>query len=218
MLVTAAGTIRPVTVLVLGVGVAGLQAIATAKRLGAQVQAFDVRPEVADQVRSVGATWLVVGPEASGEGGYARELTDEEQAEQQRALQEAIGKVDVVITTALVPGRRAPILVTADAVESMRPGSVVVDLAGNCNLSKPGETVIRHNVKIVAPRNVPSTMAEHASQLYAHNVEALLTLLSDGTTLKLDFDDEIIAAACLTQAGEIVNDRAKQAASTATSQ
>jgi NAD(P) transhydrogenase subunit alpha len=222
MLMTAAGTIRPATVLVLGVGVAGLQAIATARRLGAVVQAFDVRPEVAEQVRSLGATWLQAGPEASGEGGYARELTEEERAEQQRALQEAIGKVDVVITTALVPGRRAPILVTAGAVENMKPGSVIVDLAGeaggNCELSEPGQTVVKHDVKITAPLNVPSTMAEHASQLYARNVEALLGLMVEDGALKLDFDDEVIAGACLTRGGEIVNERAKQAASAATAQ
>jgi NAD(P) transhydrogenase subunit alpha len=222
MLMTAAGTIRPATVLVLGVGVAGLQAIATARRLGAVVQAFDVRPEVADQVRSLGANWLEVGPEASGEGGYARELTDEEQAEQQAALQQAIGKVDVVITTALVPGRRAPILVTAQAVENMKPGSVIVDLAGeaggNCELSEPGQTVIKHDVKITAPLNVPSTMAEHASQLYARNVEALIGLMIEDGAMKLDFDDEIISGACLTKGGEIVNERAKQAAAAPTAQ
>ncbi len=220
MLMTAAGTIRPATVLVLGVGVAGLQAIATARRLGAQVQGFDVRPEVADQVRSLGATWLELGPEASGEGGYARQLTEDEQAEQQRALQEAIGKVDVVITTALVPGRRAPILVTAEAVEDMKPGSVIVDLAGeaggNCELSEPGQTVIKHDVKITAPLNVPSTMAEHASQLYARNIESVLGLMIENGALKLDFDDEIIAGACLTRGGEIVNERAKEAATAAT--
>ncbi|TML99371.1 MAG: Re/Si-specific NAD(P)(+) transhydrogenase subunit alpha [Actinobacteria bacterium] len=217
MLMTAAGTIRPATVLVLGVGVAGLQAIATARRLGAQVQGFDVRPEVADQVRSLGATWLDLGPEASGEGGYARELTEEERAEQQEALTEAIGKVDVVITTALVPGRRAPTLVTEEAVQKMKPGSVIVDLAGeaggNCELSEPGQEVVRYDVKILAPLNVPSTMAEHASQLYARNIEALLGLMIEGGRLKLDFEDEIIAGACITRDGEIVNERAKQAAS-----
>jgi NAD(P) transhydrogenase subunit alpha len=217
MLMTAAGTIRPAAVLVLGVGVAGLQAIATARRLGAQVQGFDVRPEVADQVRSLGATWLEVGPEASGEGGYARELTEEERAEQQQALTEAIGKVDVVITTALVPGRRAPILVTEEAVQKMKPGSVIVDLAGeaggNCELSEPGEEVVRYDVKILAPLNVPSTMAEHASQLYARNIEAFVGLMISGGKLNLDFDDEIIAGACITRGGEIVNERARQAAS-----
>ena len=220
MLMTAAGTIRPATVLVLGVGVAGLQGIATARRLGAVVQGFDVRPEVADQVRSLGATWVDVGVEAAGEGGYARELTDEERAQQQRGLTEAIGKVDVVITTALVPGRRAPILVTEEAVKLMKPGSVVVDLAGeaggNCELSEPGETVVRHDVKITAPLNVASTMAEHASQLYARNVEALLDLMvSDEGALELDFEDEIIAGACVTRDGEIVNEGAKAAAAAA---
>jgi NAD(P) transhydrogenase subunit alpha len=217
MLMTAAGTIRPATVLILGVGVAGLQAIATARRLGAIVQGFDVRPEVADQVRSLGATWLEVGPEASGEGGYARELTEEERAQQQQALTEAIGKVDVVITTALVPGRRAPILVTEEAVQKMKPGSVIVDLAGeaggNCELSEPGQEVVRYDVKVLAPLNVPSTMAEHASQLYARNIEAFLGLMIDKGRLNLDFDDEIIAGACITRGGEIVNERAKQAAS-----
>jgi len=220
MLMTAAGTIRPATVLVLGVGVAGLQAIATARRLGAIVQGFDVRPEVADQVRSLGATWLDVGVEAAGEGGYARELTEEERAQQQQGLQEAIAKVDVAITTALVPGRRAPILVTEEAVKGMKPGSVVVDLAGeaggNCECSEPGQTVIRHDVKIMAPLNIVSTMAEHASQLYARNIEALLALMtSESGALELDFEDEIIAGACVTRDGEIVNERAKAAVAAA---
>jgi proton-translocating NAD(P)+ transhydrogenase subunit alpha len=206
MLMTAAGTIRPATVLVLGAGVAGLQAIATARRLGAQVQAFDVRAAVKEQVQSLGAKFLEfdLGGDLEGEGGYAKELTEEQQAEQQRQLQEAIGKVDVVITTALVPGRPAPKLVTADAVRSMKPGSVIVDLAGeaggNCELSQPGETVIEHDVKILAPLNLPSTLAEHASQLYARNVESLLGLmLDDEGNLALDFDDEIIAGACVTR-------------------
>ena len=217
MLMTAAGTIRPATVLVLGVGVAGLQAIATARRLGAQVQGFDVRPEVADQVRSLGATWLALGPEASGEGGYARELTEQERERQQQALTEATKGFDVVITTALVPGRPTPRLVTAEAVQGMKAGSVVIDLAGeaggNCELSEPGQEVVRYDVKILAPLNVPSTMAEHASQLYARNIEALLGLMIEGGRLKLDFEDEIIAGACITRGGEIVNERAKQAAS-----
>src|SRR5207248_7340086 len=220
MLMTAAGTIRPATVLVLGVGVAGLQAIATARRLGAQVQGFDVRPEVAEQVRSLGATWLDLGPEASGEGGYARELTEEERAEQQAALTEAIGKVDVVITTALVPGRRAPTLVTEEAVQKMKPGSVIVDLAGeaggNCELSEPGQEVVRYDVKILAPLNVPSTMAEHASQLYSRNIESLLGLMiSDEGELTLDFDDAVIAGACITREGDIVHEAARAAAEAA---
>ena len=180
MLMTAAGTIPPAKVLVLGVGVAGLQALATAKRLGARTTGYDVRPEVAEQVQSLGAQWLDLGLEASGEGGYARELTEEERARQQQALTDAIKGFDVVITTALVPGRPAPKLVTAEAVQGMKPGSVIVDLAGetggNCELTEPGETVVRHDVKIVSPLNLPASMAEHSSQLFARNVLALLEL------------------------------------------
>jgi len=221
MLMTAAGTIRPATVLVLGAGVAGLQAIATARRLGAVVQGFDVRAAVKEQVESLGAHFLEfdLGGDLEGAGGYAKELTPEQQARQQELMAEAIGKVDVVITTALVPGRRAPILVTEAAVKKMKPGSVIVDLAGeaggNCELSEPGETVIRHNVKIVAPLNVPSTMAEHASQLYARNVQALLELMIKEGKLELDFEDEIIAGACVTRDGEIVHAGAKAAAAPA---
>ena len=219
MLMTAAGTIRPATVLVLGAGVAGLQAIATARRLGAVVQGFDVRAAVKEQVESLGAKFLEfdLGGDLEGAGGYARELTPEQQARQQELMAEAIGKVDVVITTALVPGRRAPILVTEAAVKLMKPGSVIVDLAGeaggNCELSEPGESVIRHDVKILAPLNVPSTMAEHASQLYARNIQALLGLMIDESgQLSLDFEDEVIAGACITRGGEIVHDGAKAAA------
>jgi H+-translocating NAD(P) transhydrogenase subunit alpha len=219
MLMTAAGTIRPATVLVLGAGVAGLQAIATARRLGAVVQGFDVRAAVKEQVESLGATFLEfdLGGDLEGAGGYAKELTPEQQARQQELMAEAIGKVDVVITTALVPGRRAPILVTEQAVELMKPGSVIVDLAGeaggNCELSEPGEGVVRHNVKILAPLNVPSTMAEHASQLYARNIEALLGLMiNDDGRLELDYDDEVIAGACITRDGEIVHEGARKAA------
>jgi H+-translocating NAD(P) transhydrogenase subunit alpha len=216
MLMTAAGTIPPAKVLVLGVGVAGLQALATAKRLGARTTGYDVRPEVAEQVESLGAQWLDLGLEASGEGGYARELTAEERARQQQALTDAIKGFDVVITTALVPGRPAPKLVTAEAVEGMKPGSVVVDLAGeaggNCELTEPGETVVRHDVKIVSPLNLPASMAEHSSQLFARNVLALLDLLvgEDGA-LNLDFEDEIIAGACVVRDGEVVNAGAKTA-------
>jgi NAD(P) transhydrogenase subunit alpha len=201
---------------VLGVGVAGLQALATAKRLGARTTGYDVRPEVAEQVHSLGAQWLDLGVEASGEGGYARELTEEERARQQQALTDAIKGFDVVITTALVPGRPAPELVTAEAVEGMKPGSVIVDLAGeaggNCALTEPGQTVVRPDLKIVAPLNLPSTMAEHSSQLFARNVLALLELMigEDGA-LALDFDDEIIAGACVTRGGEVVNPSAKAA-------
>jgi NAD(P) transhydrogenase subunit alpha len=219
MLMTAAGTIRPATVLVLGAGVAGLQAIATARRLGAVVLGFDVRAAVKEQVESLGAKFLEfdLGGDLEGAGGYAKELTPEQQAKQQELMAEAIGKVDVVITTALVPGRRAPVLVTEDAVKRMKPGSVIVDLAGeaggNCELSKPDETVIEHGVKILAPLNVPSTMAEHASQLYAKNIESLLELMiSEDGDLSLDFEDEIIAGACITRNGEIVHDGARAAA------
>jgi proton-translocating NAD(P)+ transhydrogenase subunit alpha len=216
MLMTAAGTIPPAKVLVLGVGVAGLQALATAKRLGARTTGYDVRPEVAEQVRSLGAQWLDLGLEASGEGGYARELTDQERARQQQALTDAIKGFDVVITTALVPGRPAPKLVTAEAVEGMKPGSVIVDLAGeaggNCELTEPGETVVRHDVKIISPLNLPASMAEHSSQLFARNVLALLELVvgEDGA-LHLDFDDEIVKGACIVREGEIVHPGAKAA-------
>ncbi|HET8976685.1 MAG TPA: Re/Si-specific NAD(P)(+) transhydrogenase subunit alpha [Solirubrobacteraceae bacterium] len=222
MLMTAAGTIRPATVLVLGAGVAGLQAIATARRLGAVVQGFDVRAAVKEQVQSLGATFLEfdLGGDLEGTGGYAKELTAEQQARQQELMAEAIGKVDVVITTAAVPGRRAPILVTEQAVKLMKPGSVIVDLAGetggNCELSQPGESVLVHNVKILAPLNVPSTMAEHASQLYARNIQSLLGLMiGDEGQLELDFDDEVISGACITRGGEIVHEGAKAAAAAA---
>jgi NAD(P) transhydrogenase subunit alpha len=206
MLTTAAGTVKPAAVLVLGVGVAGLQALATAKRLGARTTGYDVRPEVADQVRSVGAQWLDLGVEASGEGGYARELTEQERDEQQNALEKAITGFDVVITTALVPGREAPRLVTAAAVEGMKPGSVVVDLAGeaggNCELTEPGQTVVKHDVTIASPLNLPATMPEHASELYSKNITALLELLIKDGKLAPDFADEVVAAACVTRLGE----------------
>ena len=216
MLMTAAGTIPPAKVLVLGAGVAGLQAIATAKRLGARTTGYDVRPEVAEQVQSLGAQWLDLGLQASGEGGYARELTQEERARQQQALTEAIKGFDVVITTALVPGRPAPKLVTGEAVRGMKPGSVIVDLAGesggNCELTEPGQTVVRHDVTIVSPLNLPATLAEHSSALFARNVQALLELLVDDEgKLVLDFEDEIVRGACVVREGEIVNDGARAA-------
>jgi H+-translocating NAD(P) transhydrogenase subunit alpha len=203
MLTTAAGTVKPAAVLVLGVGVAGLQALATAKRLGARTTGYDVRPEVAEQVRSVGAQWLDLGIAAAGEGGYARALTDEERAEQQLKLEKAITGFDVVITTALVPGRAAPRLVTAGAVAGMAPGSVVVDLAGeaggNCELTEPGRTVVKHDVTICSPLNLPATMPEHASELYSKNITALLELLVTDGKLAPDFDDEVVAASCVTR-------------------
>ena len=216
MLMTAAGTIPPAKVLVLGAGVAGLQALATAKRLGARTTGYDVRPEVAEQVQSLGAMWLDLGLEAAGEGGYARELTEAERAQQQQALTDAIKGFDVVITTALVPGRPAPKLVTEEAVRGMKPGSVIVDLAGesggNCELTEPGQTIVRHDVKIVSPANLPASMPEHSSQLFARNVLALLDLfIAEDGTLKLDFEDEIVAGACIVREGEIVHAGAKAA-------
>src|SRR3954449_4212518 len=216
MMMTAAGTIPPAKVLVLGAGVAGLQALATARRLGAKTTGYDVRPEVAEQVQSLGAQFLDLGISAAGEGGYARELTDEERAQQQQALTDAIKDFDVVVTTAAVPGRAAPKLVLEEAVRGMRAGSVIVDLAaetgGNCELTKPGETVVEHDVTIIGPLNLPSTMPEHASMLYARNVQSLLELLAgeDGA-LNLNFEDEVIAGACVVRGGEIVHPGAKQA-------
>jgi NAD(P) transhydrogenase subunit alpha len=216
MLMTAAGTIPPAKVLVLGAGVAGLQTLATAKRLGARTTGYDVRPEVAEQVQSLGAQWLDLGLEAAGEGGYARELTEEERARQQQALTDAIKGFDVVITTALVPGRPAPRLVTAEAVKGMKPGSVIVDLAGesggNCELTEPGETVVRHDVRIAAPLNLPASLPEHSSQLFARNVQALLELfVDDEGRLSLDFEDEIISGACIVRDGEVVHEGARGA-------
>jgi len=205
MLMTAAGTVAPAKVLVLGAGVAGLQAIATAHRLGAVVSGFDVRPVVREQVESLGATFLdlgIMGEETAA--GYARELTEEEQQRQQEALAERIPDYDVVITTALIPGRPAPRLIPASSVEKMRPGAVVVDLAaeagGNCEATEPGEIVDRGGVTIVGLTNVPSTMPFHASQLYARNVSALLQHLAPEGELSLDWEDEITAGACVTRA------------------
>src|SRR4051794_35616056 len=204
MLMTAAGTVAPAKVLVLGAGVAGLQAIATARRLGAVVSGFDVRPIVREQVESLGATFLdlgIVGEET--EGGYARELSEDEQRRQQAALEERIPDYDAVITTALIPGRAAPRLIPASAVGKMRPGSVIVDLAaeagGNCELTQPGEIADRDGVTVVGLTNLPSTMPFHASQLYARNVSALLQHLAPEGDLTLDWDDEITAGACVTK-------------------
>jgi len=205
MLMTAAGTVPPAKVLVLGAGVAGLQAIATARRLGAVVTGFDVRPVVKEQVESLGATFLELG--VSGEetaGGYARELSEGEQQRQREELAERIPDYDVVVTTALIPGRPAPLLIPAAAVEAMRPGSVIVDLAadagGNCELTQPGEEIEHGGVRIVGFTNVASTMPAHASQLYARNVAALLQHLAPDGTLSLDWDDEITAGTCVTRA------------------
>jgi len=204
MLTTAAGTVPPAKVLVLGAGVAGLQALATARRLGAVVSGFDVRPVVKEQVESLGATFLDLGIRGEEtEGGYAAELTSEQQAVQQAALEARLPEFDVVITTAAVPGRPAPKLIPETAVRAMRPGSVIVDLAaetgGNCALTKPGEEVEESGVTIVGLLNLPSTMPTHASQLYARNVMALLQHLAPEGELKLDWDDEITVGACVTR-------------------
>jgi H+-translocating NAD(P) transhydrogenase subunit alpha len=204
MLMTAAGTIAPVRALVIGAGVAGLQAIATARRLGAVVSAFDVRPAVKEQVESLGVAFLELGVRTEETaGGYATELTPEQQALQQSALEERIPEFDVVITTAAVPGRPAPKLIPARAVEGMRPGSVIVDLAaesgGNCELTAPGEVVEHGGVTIVGTTNLPSLMAYHASQLYSRNVAALLQHLAPDGELHLDWEDEITAGACVTR-------------------
>jgi H+-translocating NAD(P) transhydrogenase subunit alpha len=219
MMTTAAGTVAPAKVLVLGAGVAGLQAIATAKRLGAIVTGFDIRRAAWEQIASLGGRPLELDfiPDAEAEGGYARPLTDEENEQVRQALSENAAKQDVIITTAQVPGRRAPILITADAVRRMQPGSVIVDLAGesggNCELTRAGETVVEDGVKIISPLNLPSELATDASQLYSKNVENLLGLLvGDDGELSLDFDDEIVAGACITHEGEIRNERAREVA------
>jgi NAD(P) transhydrogenase subunit alpha len=202
LLMTAAGTIAPARVLVVGAGVAGLQAIATARRLGAVVSAFDVRPAVKEQVESLGAVFLDLGVRGEEtDGGYAKELTAEQQQEQQAALERRLPEFDIVVTTALVPGRPAPKLIPASAVAQMRPGSCIVDLAaetgGNCELTHPGEEIVREGVTIVGQTNLPSLMASDASRLYARNVIALLQHLAPAGELTLDFDDEITAGACV---------------------
>jgi NAD(P) transhydrogenase subunit alpha len=219
MMTTAAGTIAPAKVLVLGAGVAGLQAIATAKRLGAIVSGFDIRRAAWEQIASLGGRPLQLDfiPDAEDEGGYARPLTDEENETVREALAENVTKQDVVITTAQIPGRPAPTLLTEEAVRGMQPGSVIVDMAadsgGNAEPSKPGETVDVDGVKVIGPSNLPSAMPTHASQLYAKNLENLLKLMvgEDGS-LSLDFDDDIIAGACITHEGKIRNERAAEVA------
>jgi NAD(P) transhydrogenase subunit alpha len=212
MLMTAAGTVPPAKVLVLGAGVAGLQAIATARRLGAVVSAFDTRPVVKEQVESLGATFVELELEVE-EGqdarGYATELSESQHAQEQALIERHVTASDVVITTALIPGRPAPRLITAGAVSAMRTGSVIVDLAaetgGNCELTEPGHVVIRDGVAIVGTLNLPSTMPLHASQMYARNITQLLELITADGELSLDFDDEIVADACITHDGRIVS-------------
>ncbi len=208
MLTTAAGTIRPAKVLILGAGVAGLMSIATARRLGAIVEGYDVRRAAGEQVRSLGAKFLELQINAEGTGGYARELTDEEKKQESAMVAKAVAEADIVITTAAIPGRRAPILVRDDMVARMRPGSVIVDLAaetgGNCELTKPGETIVAHGVTIAGPLNLPSQSAFHASQMFAKNLQSFLDLLvtKDGA-LVTDYSDEILAASLLVANGEV---------------
>ncbi len=211
MLMTAAGTIAPARVLVLGAGVAGLQAIGTARRLGAVVEAFDVRKAVKEQVESLGAKFVDAGTleDAQAAGGYARELSEEGKRAQAEAIARHVAKADVVICTALIPGRRAPLLVTADMVRSMRAGSVIVDLAaeqqGNCELCQPDQTVVEHGVTIIGATDLASRMCAHASQMYSRNMEKLLLYVAKEGTWKLDFHDEIVAGSVITHAGEIVH-------------
>ena len=218
MLMTAAGTVFAARVLVIGAGVAGLQAIATARRLGAQVWGYDVRPVVKEQVESLGAKFLAFDlgvAEAEDKGGYAKALSADAARKQQEMLAEKTKEFDVVITTALVPGKPAPRLITKETVAAMRPGSVIVDLAaetgGNCELTRPGEVVVAHGVAIHGPLNLPATMPVHASQLYARNVVELLNSFVKNGTLALDFSDEVIAGACVTHAGDVVNEAVRAA-------
>ncbi|HEX2755195.1 MAG TPA: Re/Si-specific NAD(P)(+) transhydrogenase subunit alpha [Candidatus Limnocylindrales bacterium] len=218
LLTTAAGTAKPANVLILGIGVAGLQAIGTARRLGAVVSAYDVRPETAEQAESLGAKFLKLKTtiDATGAGGYARELTPDERAAQQAELNEAIGGMDIVITTAQIPGRKPPVLVTADAVSRMKSGSVIVDMAasalgGNCELSKAGQTITSDNgVRIVAPDNLPATMPAGASAFYARNISTLLLGMIKDSNLHLDFEDEVTKATVITMDGAVIADPVKK--------
>ena len=209
MLVTAAGTLPAARVLVLGAGVAGLQAIATARRLGAIVSAFDVRPAVKEQVQSLGASFLEMTIEEHAEtaGGYAKELSEETHRKELAFLAAAVKDADIVVTTAAIPGKKAPVLITAAAVQGMKPGSIIVDLAaetgGNCELTEPGAEIVRHGVAILGPLNLPSTMPLHASQMYARNIAAFFGHLVQDGTLRLDFEDPIIRDTCVTHGGEV---------------
>ena len=210
MLTTAAGTVRPAKVLVVGAGVAGLQAIATARRLGAVVSAYDVRPETAEQVESLGATFLRSEVVAGAEGGYARELSQEEKRAEQAMLSEHIADMDAVITTAAIPGKRAPVLVRESDVTAMRPGSVIVDLAaetgGNCECTRAGEVMSHEDVTIIGPRNIPSQLPVHASEMYARNLANFLDVLIRDGQFDPDWADEVVARTALTRNGRIVND------------
>jgi H+-translocating NAD(P) transhydrogenase subunit alpha len=214
MLTTAAGSIRPAKVLIIGVGVAGLQAIATAKRLGAIVEAYDVRAETKEQVQSLGAKFVDTGVVAAGSGGYARELTPEEIQKQRDVLQKHVAGSDVVITTAGVPGKTAPKIIFKDMIEAMKPGSVIIDImaemGGNCDLVKAGETVIHNGVSIVGTQNLYSTLATPASEMYARNILNILTGMIKEGKVNLDFNDEVIKGSVVTHEGKIVNERVKE--------
>lgn len=216
LLTTAAGTVRPANVLVLGAGVAGLQAIATAKRLGARVSGYDIRDVVREEVQSLGASFVELEldiDDMQDSAGYAKAMMEEKAKRQTELLVPFIGKSDVVVTTALIPGRLAPILITAEAVKAMHDGSVIVDMAatngGNCELTRPGETVVEHGVTIFGPLNLPAEMAVHASQLYAKTVLAVIEDFTDEGEFVVDFDDEVFAGACVTHNGQVVNERVK---------
>lgn len=215
MLTTAAGTVPPAKILIIGVGVAGLQAIATARRLGAVVEAFDIRPEVKEQVLSLGAKFVEakVAVDSNAGGGYAKEVSEDTKKLLQDALAERVAASDIVITTAQVPGKKAPVLVTAAMVARMKPGAVVIDLAaeqgGNVEGSKPGQTVEIGGVKIIGPANLPATLPTHASQLFSKNIQALVTLLVKDGKVAPDFSDDIVKGACVTHAGAVVNERVK---------
>ncbi|MEQ8999587.1 MAG: Re/Si-specific NAD(P)(+) transhydrogenase subunit alpha [Coleofasciculus sp. B1-GNL1-01] len=217
MLTTAAGTIKPSKVFILGAGVAGLQAIATARRLGAMVEAFDIRPAVKEEVQSLGAKFVEVDlqEDTVAEGGYAKEVSDTAKQRTQEVIAERVKQADVVITTAQVPGKKAPLLVTEEMVEQMSPGSVIVDLAaeqgGNCAVTEAGKDIVRHGVTVIGPINVPASMPTHASQMYAKNISTLLQYLVKEGQLQLNFEDDIVDNTCITHGGEIRNQRVKEA-------
>ncbi len=218
MFTTAAGTIRPAKALILGAGVAGLQAIATARRLGAVVEAFDVRPAVKEQVESLGASFLESEEEvtAEGEGGYAKELTEDQHHKELELIGDALSDADIVITTAQIPGREAPVLITEDMVKTMKYGSVIVDLAsesgGNCELSKAGETVLAHGVQILGPSNLPTSIPVHSSQMYSKNIVTLISeFLGDDGELQLDFENDVVGPSTVTHGGEVRNERVQSA-------
>jgi NAD(P) transhydrogenase subunit alpha len=215
MMTTAVGSIRPAKALVMGLGVAGLQALATARRLGAMTEGYDVRPETKEQAESLGAKFVDTGVDARGQGGYARELTDEEKAKISSVVTKHIQAADIIITTAAIPGRPSPKLISKAQVDGMKAGSVIIDLAaeggGNCEYTVPGETVQIGQVTVVGPLNVPSLLGEHASELYAKNQYNLVELFVKDAAIKLDWEDEVIAKSCLTHAGEIRNEAAKKA-------